>query len=142
LLKILEDDTAWDLYEQFVDEYFNIREQKQIPADPFRQIELIAAGTSNLNNRVTSLEHVVKEQLTIDYGQQEFLRKEINSRVAFIWNNWTDFVDCMKGSVNKREIYSRLYSRLYVRYKCGSYKDIRKKDFDDAIKYVKGWRGE
>ncbi|PEA87054.1 ORF6N domain-containing protein [Bacillus thuringiensis] len=28
LLKILEDDTAWELYDQFVDGYFNMREQK------------------------------------------------------------------------------------------------------------------
>ncbi|MGI2772036.1 ORF6N domain-containing protein, partial [Bacillus cytotoxicus] len=28
LLKILEDDTAWELYDQFVDGYFNMREQQ------------------------------------------------------------------------------------------------------------------
>ena len=33
LLKILEDDTAWELYDQFVDGYFDMREQKQIPTD-------------------------------------------------------------------------------------------------------------
>ncbi|PFV11237.1 ORF6N domain-containing protein [Bacillus cereus] len=141
LLKILEDDTAWELYDQFVDEYFNMREQ-QIPTDPFGQIEIIAAGTSNLNKRVTNLEQVVEEQLTLDYKQQRVLKNEINAKVAFIWNNWIDFVECMKRGAKKREIYSKLYRRLYDRYSCNSYRDIRKKDFDDAVEYVKGWRGE
>ncbi|MCM3223359.1 ORF6N domain-containing protein [Bacillus cereus] len=141
LLKILEDDTAWELYDQFVDGYFNMREQ-QIPNDPFGQIELIAAGASNLNKRVTNLEQVVEEQLTLDYKQQRVLKNEINAKVAFIWNNWIDFVDCMKRGMKKREIYSKLYRRLYDRYSCNSYRDIRKKDFDNAIEYVKGWRGE
>ena len=40
LLKILEDDTAWALYDQFVDGYFNMREQKQIPTDPMSILKL------------------------------------------------------------------------------------------------------
>ena len=31
LLKIMDDDLAWDIYDQLVDDYFNMREQKRIP---------------------------------------------------------------------------------------------------------------
>lgn len=141
LLKILEDDTAWELYDQFVDEYFNMRGQ-QIPTDPFKQIEMIANGTINLNNRVTSLEKTVEEQLTLDYKQQRFIQNEINSKVSFIWNNWIDFVDCIGRRATKGKIFAKIYKRLKDRYKCGSYKDIRKKDFDAAVSYVRDWRGE
>ncbi|EOO32923.1 hypothetical protein IIU_03448 [Bacillus cereus VD133] len=141
LLKILEDDTAWNLYDQFVDGYFNMREQ-QIPTDPFGQIQLLAMGTNNLNKRVTNLEQVIDEQLTLDYKQQGFIQNEINRKVLFIWNNWIDFVDCIGRGATKKMISSKIYKRLYHRYKCGSYRDIRKKDFDAAVEYVRGWQGE
>ena len=31
LLKIMDDDLAWDIYDQLVDDYFNMREQRRIP---------------------------------------------------------------------------------------------------------------
>ncbi|MGI2772047.1 ORF6C domain-containing protein, partial [Bacillus cytotoxicus] len=136
LLKILEDDTAWELYDQFVDGYFNMREQ-QIPTDPFKQIELIAAGTSNLNKRVTNLEQVIEEQLTIDYGQQRVLEKAKGRRIYFLWNN---------GHIDKevhnttRKLFGLLGKNLKDAFDVNSYRDILKKDFEEAMKFIEGWR--
>ncbi|PEX03438.1 hypothetical protein COD78_31725 [Bacillus cereus] len=90
-----------------------MREQ-QILNYPFGQIQLLATGTSNLNKRVINLEPVVEEQLTLDYQQQRVLRKEMNSKVSFVWKNGIDFADCMKGSMKKGKIYSRLYINVYM----------------------------
>ncbi|MFY0126693.1 MULTISPECIES: ORF6N domain-containing protein [Bacillus cereus group] len=136
LLKILEDDTAWELYDQFVDGYFNMREQ-QIPTDPFKQIELIAAGASNLNKRVTNLEQVIEEQLTIDYGQQRVLEKAKGRRIYFLWNN---------GHIDKevhnttRKLFGLLGKNLKDAFDVNSYRDILKKDFEEAMKFIEGWR--
>ncbi|MGI2747073.1 ORF6C domain-containing protein, partial [Bacillus cytotoxicus] len=130
------DDTAWELYDQFVDGYFNMREQ-QIPTDPFKQIELIAAGTSNLNKRVTNLEQVIEEQLTIDYGQQRVLEKAKGRRIYFLWNN---------GHIDKevhnttRKLFGLLGKNLKDAFDVNSYRDILKKDFEEAMKFIEGWR--
>ena len=56
----------------------------QIPGDTFGQIELIAAGASNLNKRVSSLEQVVEKQLTVDYGQQRVIEKRKPNESIFM----------------------------------------------------------
>ncbi|MDM5195493.1 ORF6C domain-containing protein [Bacillus hominis] len=137
LLKILEDDKAWELYDRFVDGYFNMREQQQVPADPFSQIKLIATGTVELNNRVNSLESLVHEQWTIDYGQQRVLQKAKANRIYSLWKN---------GSINKEvhdttsKLFGLLGKNLKDAFSVNSYRDILKKDFEEALSFIKGWR--
>lgn len=58
--KILDTDKSWEQFDYLEETYFNAREQ-QLPNNLFGQIELIAAGATNLNNRVSKLEHVIEE---------------------------------------------------------------------------------
>ncbi|MDA2567076.1 ORF6C domain-containing protein [Bacillus cereus] len=137
LLKILEDDTAWELYDQFVDGYFNMREQQQIPNDPLGQIQLLATGTSNLNKRVTNLEQVIEEQLTIDYGQQRVLEKAKGRRIYFLWNN--GHIDQAVHDTT-RKLFGLLGKNLKDAFAVNSFRDILKKDFEEALKFIDGWR--
>lgn len=137
LLKILEDDTAWELYDKFVDGYFNMREQQQIPNDPFGQIQLLATGTSNLNKRVTNLEQVIEEQLTIDYGQQRVLEKAKGRRIYFLWNN--GHIDQAVHDTT-RKLFGLLGKNLKDAFTVNSFRDILKKDFEEALKFIEGWR--
>ncbi|MDA2567381.1 ORF6C domain-containing protein [Bacillus cereus] len=137
LLKILEDETAWELYDQFVDGYFNMREQQQIPNDPFGQIQLLATGTSNLNKRVTNLEQVIEEQLTIDYGQQRVLEKAKGRRIYFLWNN--GHIDQAVHDTT-RKLFGLLGKNLKDAFAVNSFRDILKKDFEEALKFIDGWR--
>ncbi|MED1403810.1 ORF6C domain-containing protein [Bacillus mycoides] len=58
LLKILEDDTAWTLYDQFVDGYFNMRGQQQLPTDPMSILKLTYKA---LEGHAQELQHVKTE---------------------------------------------------------------------------------
>ncbi|SFC01743.1 phage regulatory protein, rha family [Bacillus sp. 491mf] len=114
-----------------------LRKQINIPNDPFGQIELLAAGTSNLNKRVSSLEQVVEEQLTIDYGQQRVMEKAKAKRIYFLWEN---------GHVNTevhdstRKLFGLLGRNLKDAFDVNSYRDILKKDFNEALNFINGWR--
>lgn len=114
-----------------------IKKQNEIPTDPFKQIELIAAGTTNLNNRVSKLEHVIEEQLTIDFGQQRVIEKAKGRRIYFLWE---------QGHVDKevhsttRKLFGLLGKNLKDAFDVNSYRDILKKDFDEALKFIEGWR--
>ncbi|EOO74928.1 hypothetical protein IIC_02382 [Bacillus cereus VD021] len=61
LLKILEDDTAWELYDQFVDGYFNMREQKQIPNDPMSILKLTFEAMEGQKQEIQHIKTDVKD---------------------------------------------------------------------------------
>ncbi|TKI46936.1 Rha family transcriptional regulator [Bacillus mycoides] len=115
----------------------HIEKRMQIPGDTFGQIELLAAGTSNLNKRVSSLEQVVEKQLTVDYGQQRVIEKTKAKRIYFLWEN---------GHVDKevhdstRKLFGLLGRNLKDAFNVNSYRDILKKDFEEALNFVNGWR--
>ncbi|PFR78365.1 Rha family transcriptional regulator [Bacillus cereus] len=115
----------------------HIEKRMQVPGDTFGQIELLAAGTSNLNKRVSSLEQVVEKQLTVDYGQQRVIEKTKAKRIYFLWEN---------GHVDKevhdstRKLFGLLGRNLKDAFNVNSYRDILKKDFEEALNFVNGWR--
>lgn len=134
--KILGTDKAWEQFDYLEETYFNAREQ-QLPNNLFGQIELIAAGATNLNNRVSKLEHVIEEQLTIDFGQQRVIEKAKGRRIYFLWEH---------GHIDKevhgttRKLFGLLGKNLKDAFDVNSYRDILKKDFDEALKFIEGWR--
>lgn len=115
----------------------HIEKRMQIPGDTFGQIELLAAGTSNLNKRVSSLEQVVEKQLTVDYGQQRVIEKTKAKRIYFLWEN--GHVD-REVHDSTRKLFGLLGRNLKDAFNVNSYRDILKKDFEEALNFVNGWR--
>ncbi|MFI8707112.1 Rha family transcriptional regulator [Bacillus sp. NPDC077411] len=123
--------------ERFHEMEKQIIKQPIIPSDPFVQIQLIAQGTGVLDERVTSLENIVHEQLTIDYGQQRILQKAKARRIYALWND---------GHVNKEvhsstnKLFGLLGRNLKDAFTVNSYRNILKKDFKEALNFINGWR--
>ncbi|UOB96078.1 hypothetical protein BTI679_34250 [Bacillus wiedmannii] len=61
LLKILEDDKAWELYDKFVDGYFNMREQKQVPTDPMSILKLTFEALEGQKQEIQHIKSDVKD---------------------------------------------------------------------------------
>lgn len=114
-----------------------IQGEQKLLGDTYSQIKLLATGTMDLNNRVTSLEEKVETQLTIDYGQQRVLDKSKAKRIYFLWEN---------GHVDKevhdstRKLFGLLGRNLKDAFNVNSYRDILKKDFEEALNFINGWR--
>ncbi|MDM5189386.1 Rha family transcriptional regulator [Bacillus sp. DX4.1] len=115
----------------------HIEKKMKIPGDTFGQIELLAAGTSNLNKRVSSLEQVVEKQLTVDYGQQRVIEKVKAKRIYFLWEN--EHVD-RDVHDSTRKLFGLLGRNLKDAFNVNSYRDILKKDFNEALNFINGWR--
>lgn len=115
----------------------HIEKRMQVPGDTFGQIELLAAGTSNLNKRVSSLEQVVEKQLTVDYGQQRVIEKTKAKRIYFLWEN--GHVDSEVHN-STRKLFGLLGRNLKDAFNVNSYRDILKKDFEEALNFINGWR--
>lgn len=109
----------------------------EIPRDTFGQIELLAAGTSNLNKRVSSLEQVVEKQLTVDYGQQRVIEKVKAKRIYFLWEYGHVDRDVHDST---RKLFGLLGRNLKDAFNVNSYRDILKKDFNEALNFINGWR--
>lgn len=70
LLKILEDDVAWEQYEKLVDGYFNMRKQIPKMSKELQAILMLDEKTVEMDNRIAKLENnmTIKRYL-LTYGE-------------------------------------------------------------------------
>lgn len=94
-------------------------------------ILMLDEKTVEIDNRVTKLENT----MTIDFGQQEVIQRVAKERLVEVLGG--------KDTPAYRELSKKVFSNLWKRYKqvfhVASYKDTAKKDFEEAINYIKKW---
>ncbi|MGG0727259.1 Rha family transcriptional regulator [Bacillus paramycoides] len=111
--------------------------KEKIPTNPFEQIQLLAIGTTRLNERVEQLEQKVNERMTVDYSQQQAIRNTLNHRVCKLWDN---------GTINqvvhdsKKKLFAAAWKDVKSAFAVNSYCNILQKDFDEAMSYINAWR--
>ena len=136
LLKILEDDFAWEQYEKLVDGYFNMRANAK---DPFKNLSkelqavfILDRKYQEQDTRITRLEN----KMTIDYSQQE----ELNSLAKRV------VIQALGGKDTPayKELNKKAFSTLWRDYKrimqINSYKNTAVKDFIKAKELLKSWK--
>ncbi|TBL15267.1 transcriptional regulator [Bacillus paranthracis] len=115
----------------------NYIKEKQQPKTAMSHIQLLAQGTVELNERLTVVEEKIETKMTIDHKLQRIMQNTVESTVNYLWNNGTSH-----GRFTKKQLFAKAYRRLKDRYGVTSYKDILEKDFEDAVNYMRGWKGE
>lgn len=132
LLKILEDDVAWEQYEKLVDGYFNMRSELPKMSKELQAIFAIDGKTVELDNRITKLEN----NTTIDYSQQETLRTLGTNKVIAILGG-TD-------APAYRELNKKVFSSFWRDYKrklrVNSYKNTLVKDYEIGRQAIINWQ--
>lgn len=135
LLKILEDDVAWEQYEKLVDGYFNMRGQAiNIPklSKELQAILMLDEKTVEMDNRIKTLE----ERMTIETGAQKVLQDLVNKKVMAILGG--------KDSPAYKELGNKTFRQCWKNFKdilqVASYKDTPVKDFDLAKKTIIDWQ--
>ncbi|WP_346891248.1 ORF6C domain-containing protein [Clostridium sp. UBA3887] len=132
LLKILEDDVAWEQYEKLVDGYFNMRTSQPKLSKELQAIFTLDERTIEIDNRVSKLENT----MTIDYAQQE----ELNSLAKRV------VVQALGGkdAPAYRELNKKAFSQIWNDYKrvlqVNSYKNTPVKDLEFARKVIIDWK--
>jgi len=86
---------------------------------------------------VTHIKYQLNSQMTIDYGQQSAILNAKNQRVEKLWAE-----DQVNKNIfdTKRKLHAQAWRDLKLAFAVASYRDIRRKDFDEALQYVKAWR--
>ncbi|HHP1050410.1 Rha family transcriptional regulator [Bacillus thuringiensis] len=126
---------------KYISEFNRMEEHitsQQQPKTAIEEIhQLLMRGTVELNERVGVLETKVETKITIDHQQQRIMQNTVEATVRHLWNNGTSH-----GRFTKKQLFAKAYRRLKDRYGTTSYKDILEKDFEEAIDYMRNWKGE
>ncbi|MEH6945051.1 ORF6N domain-containing protein [Bacillus sp. JJ722] len=132
--KSLNTDAAWSVYEKLVDSYFSkvkvLSEQEQLIASMKMSIKT-AEEVSSMKNDIQFIKQQVNDELTLNHGQQTALHHQIKVRVESIKEDY---------ELTTRELYSQLHSHLRRAFLAPKYIFVRRKDFDEAMAWVKAWR--
>ncbi|MGR8860811.1 ORF6N domain-containing protein [Leuconostoc citreum] len=138
LLKILEDDTAWDIYEKFVDGYFNMRKhiKEQMPMTDLEKITLLAQGTTQLNQRLDGVETKVDTYIenqalnATDYGS---VNRAVNHRVYA----YASIHHIPKSKVGP--LFKDLGNQIKQVANVGNRSRIKSKDYEMVIQFIDNW---
>lgn len=131
--KSLNTDKAWEVYEHLIETYFKVQEQNPLAnlSPELKAIIMLDEKYQEFDGRVSLLENT----MTIDYEQQEQLHRYARERLVKVLGG--------KESPAYKELSKKVFSNLWNRYKqvfhVNSYKNTAKKDFDQAIDYIKIW---
>ncbi|WP_273952498.1 ORF6C domain-containing protein [Leuconostoc mesenteroides] len=152
LLKILEDDTAWEIYDKFVDGYFNMRKhikEQALPTDPlsilettFKAIKQQKEELGHVDTRVVALEDFKKdydENRQIDEEQVIMIEKARKSKAMKIVGGI--------GTNAYKEFYSdilrkKLFPDFRKHFNVNRYRSLKAKDFDEALAFIQNWKPE
>ncbi|WP_349582135.1 ORF6C domain-containing protein [Leuconostoc citreum] len=152
LLKILEDDTAWEIYDKFVDGYFNMRKhikEQSLPTDPlsilettFQAIKKQKEELGHVDTRVGALEDFKKdydENRQIDEEQVIMIEKARKSKAMKIVGGI--------GTNAYKEFYSdilrkKLFPDFRKHFNVNRYRSLKAKDFDEALAFIQNWKPE
>ena len=89
-----------------------------------------AQEVKKVKEKVDDLEFRVDNKITLDSGEQRKVNKKVGERV---------YGRSEKTGVPVKILYQALYRDLKDIFGVASYKDIKQKDLEDALKYIESW---
>lgn len=133
--KSLNTDEAWDAYETLVDEYYRLIEKPRVltEKEQLRASMRLSLETSEevevLKGEVNDLKEKVENQITIDHGEQRRLQKAVAIKVY----------ELESIAELRPKLFREIYREIKDRFGVASYKDVKRKDLQVAIRYVEAW---
>lgn len=98
------------------------------------EVERIKTSQNKLKEQVSQVREDLDERITLDYGQQAALQHAKKKRVEELWSIGGEF---QKVLDTRRKLHSRAWSELYRTFGVSSYRDVRDKDFEEALNSMK-----
>ncbi|MCE5221870.1 MAG: ORF6C domain-containing protein [Clostridium sp.] len=130
LLKILEDDIAWEQYEKLVDGYFNMRAGIPKMSKELQAIFVLDERTEKIDERLTGLEN----NMTIDHGQACNIKLAVDLEVRKLC--------CGNESAayqNKKlrsKVYRYIWRSIKDYFNVTAYHNLLRKDIDKVTNYI------
>ena len=135
LAKSINSDRAWDAYEMLVDEYYEMHEQVKVLSEKEQlmasmKLSLETAGEiEGVKKELAEVRDIAVNQVTLDHGEQRRLQKAVAIKVYEI----------EEDPAGQRRMFKELYREIKDRFAVASYKDVKRKDLQSAIRYLDPW---
>jgi len=134
LLKILEDDKAWDLYDKLVDKYFHMREHTN--QDP---VELALETSLKNYQEIKAIKGDVdylKENMRIDGSQEFALTAQGKAKVLEVLGGY----ESPAYNAVSKKAFAELWRDFKGHFRLPRYSELPKTKFDDAVYFISKWR--
>lgn len=113
--------------------------QKPKSMTAMEMLRLQTKAMTELDDRVSTVEDKLENQMTIDHGKQRTIQNLVSSRV---YKRIEENVKIgYENNIQQcRPLYFQsLYHDLKNRFGVASYRDIKVSQYDDAVKYIESW---
>jgi Rha family phage regulatory protein len=129
---------AMKFKEAYINEFERMETELKKPRALSEREQLVAAMKLSIetSEEITAVKEEVKEvrgmveqQITLDHGEQRRIQKAINSKVY----------ETDSDKEIRKKLFSELHREIKDRFAVTSYKDIKRKDMQSAIRYIEGW---
>jgi len=135
---------AMEFKEKYINEFHVMREQLNSPRvlspeDQLKASMKLSLETSEevteVKERVFGLEERFDNELTLDHGQSVALNHAVKKRIEKLWE------DGITGTLEtKKQLYAKSYNQMKRAFQAPTYREVKKKDFDEVISWVSAWR--
>lgn len=131
---------AMKFKEAYINEFEKMEQELKKPRVLSEREQLVAAMKLSIESaeeiavmkeEVAEIKETLTNQLTLDHGQQVTLHHVIRQRVESIKDDY---------EVSRHKLYNQIHSHLRRAFAAPKYIFVKRKDFDDAIAWVKSWR--
>lgn len=109
-----------------------LSEREQLMASMKLSLET-AEEIATVKEDVNNLKRVVDNELTLNHGQQQVLHHEIKKRVESLYSDYEE-------DITKQGMYAQIHKHLRRAFLTPKYIFVKRKDFDEAVAWVKAWR--
>lgn len=125
---------------KFIQEFKKMREQLNGPKILSEREQLVAAmklsiesaeEIAEVKQEVKEIKQTLTNQLTLDHGQQATLHHAIKQRIESIKGDY---------EIPKHKLYNQIHSHLRRAFAAPKYIFVKRKDYQEAMKWVKSWR--
>lgn len=99
-------------------------------ADLVEDTQSLKADQREIRKLVHEIENKVEEQITLTSGEQRRLQKGIAKKVYDLENGDRDA---------QRKLFRELHREIKDRFGVSSYKDVKRKELQSALRYIENW---
>lgn len=98
-------------------------------ADLVEDTQAIKEEQHELRKLITTVDSKVEEQITLTSGEQRRLQKGVASRVYELESDQKE----------RARLFRELYREIKDRFGVASYKDVKRKELQAALRYIENW---
>ena len=135
LLKILEDDFAWDQYDRLVDEYFSMR--KEIIDNPYKNLSKELQAIFIHDEKIQKIEEDIKHlqnDVPLYTSECEVLQNKLKAKIVKLLGGKS--TPAYRNASLRKKSYIDIQNQIKREFGVNSYKAIARKNYQKALEII------